>query len=181
MLQETGSKVDKFFLTRYPSFDYNRLASPKRQFLRLQKSPLWDRQSEQEHQTARSEFMTAYADDFNRNVDRFFVGYGHFDYNPRGEAKAEFERLRKEMEWYFPMEKKTWTPVHFKLDPQYRNARDQFFTAFIADFKCFFGVGDDVHDWVFLCDILRVSPAPPTVNECRQVRLPPRRKGLNFY
>lgn len=169
MLEETGSEVDKFFLTEYPSFDHYRLGEPRRQFQRLQQSALWARRGGGDSHKAM--FTAAYAADFDRNVDRFFKQYGRFDYNPRGEAKAQFEELRKKMDWHFPKEPERWNAGHHKRNTEYASARAKFFTAFIADFKCFFGVGDDVQDWVFLCDVLRVRPAPQTVKECRAVRL----------
>lgn len=182
MIKETGSEVDNFFLSRFPSFDYFRLGSPKQQFQRLQLAPVWNRQSGEERKSATSDFMSAYSNDFNRNIDRFFAQYGNTGYNPRNEAKVEFENLRDKKRWHFPKEKTDWEPHHYRLEPEYCKAREGFFTAFIADFKCFFGVGDDVQDWVFLCDILRVSPAPPTVEECRQVRPPPPGgEAMNFH
>lgn len=91
-------------------------------------------------------FRAAYAADFSRHVDRFFEKYKRLEYNPRGEAKAQFEELRKKIDWYFPKVRETWDAGHRKRNAEYAVARDEFFTAFIADFKCFFGVGDDVQD-----------------------------------
>lgn len=173
MLEETGSEVDKFFLSGYPSFEYNRLASPKQQFLRLQRSPSWNLHGVEWRASARESFKKAYAEDFNRNIDKFFAPYHDFDYNPRGEAKAELWRLRNRKEWHFPKDEENWRPSDVKRNREYVIAREGFFAAFIADFHCFFGVGDDVQDWVFLCDVLRVRPAPPTVEECRAVILSP--------
>lgn len=172
LAEETGSAVDRFFLTMYPGFNYQRKASPTGQFRQLERSRGWDVEWElsDEHKHARDQFEDAYDQEFIRDVDGFFNDYPDFDYNPRNEAKSEFEKLRRMEEWSFPDYLKDQLSVEERVKKSdYMLARHKFFTAFVRDFTYFFGTGEDTYDWKYLCSILQINPTPRTIGDCRSV------------
>lgn len=165
LVKQTGAAVDRFFTTEYPSrnFNYRRNASPWEEFRRLMRCPgVVVGRSERERAEAR--FMAVFNEAFNREIDKFFRKYDTFNYNPRAEPKAEFERLRHFNRWIFLYSE--WRAVERK---QYYMARNEFFTAFMDDFTFFFGVGEDMRDWEYLCDLLHISPLPKTPEGCQVV------------
>lgn len=158
--------VHEFFITRYPNFDYKTRDSPTSEFQRLKSYQGWEEDSD-EYKRARSLFEDAYDREFIRDVDGFFNSFPEFDYNPRNEAKAEFERLRESKGWIGKVGEIP-DKVKKKKDMYYR-ARREFFGAFISDFTYFFGNGEEKKDWVFLCDALQVHPVPRTIEDCKTV------------
>lgn len=172
LVKEKGdaTALDRFFITGYPNFDYKIRASPKLEFRRLQRYQGWDEGSA-EYTRAKALFKTAYDQQFNGALDKFFNSYPNFDYNPRSEPKSEFERLREHKEWHLK-------PGEHYLDrsyniwlrkDEYREARGVFFEKFVEDFTDFFGQGDELKDWIYLCDVLQVYPTPSTIYDCKIV------------
>lgn len=167
--EEPPKPLDDFFTQGYPQFNFVASASPESQWKRLALSEQWSPGSH-DYISARARFEAAYDDQFNTAIDGFFNDFLDFDYNPRAEAKAEFERLRQSKRWFDDGQK----PLdRWYKWVEYRRARVEFFDAFRDDFSCFFGSGDDVRDWVFLCDVLRVKPTPRTIEHCKTVYTPP--------
>lgn len=167
--EETPKPLDDFFTQGYPQFNFVASASPESQWKRLALFEHWSPGSH-DYASARARFEAAYDDQFNTAIDGFFNHFVDFDYNPRAEAKAEFERLRQRKGWFDDGQKNL--DCWYKW-AEYRRARVEFFDAFRDDFSCFFGSGDDVRDWVFLCDVLRVKPTPRTIEHCKTVYTPP--------
>lgn len=166
--EETGATMDKFFITEYPNFDYKTRASPMAEFRRLKRYKEWDDDSD-EYKRARRLFETAYDEQFNREVDGFFNWYPEFEYNPRGEAKSEFERLREFKGWFERPGEIPGSPEVEQRQQKYWRARTRFFRAFVSDFTKFFGLGNELQDWVSLCDLLRVNPTPRNIEDCKAV------------
>lgn len=166
LLKEVGAPVDKFFLTEYLThgFNYRTKASPWMEFRRLMHFRGVEERSS-EYRRVEAHFGDVFNKAFSRGVDQFFGSYPGFEYNPRNESKAEFESLRQHKHWYFP-ENRPWSE-------EYKVARGRFFDAFIEDFTYFFGVGEELRDWEFLCDVLRVWPMPHTIAACQVVRMWP--------
>lgn len=165
LVKHTGAAVDQFFITEYPSssFNYRPNAPPWEEFRRLMECPgVAVGRSEQERAKAR--FTAVFNEAFNREIDKFFRKYETFNYNPRAEPKAEFERLRHFNRWIFMYNE--WRTAERM---QYNIARNEFFTAFKDDFTFFFGVGEDMRDWEYLCDLLHISPLPKTPEGCQVV------------
>lgn len=162
LLKEVGAPVDRFFLAEYPTggFNYRTKASPWMEFERLMRFRGVEKWSS-EYRRVEAHFSDVFNKAFNRDIDQFFKLYSEFEYNPHNESKAEFERLRHHKRWYFP-KGEPWSD-------EYARARGRFFDAFIADFTYFFGVGEDLRDWEFLCDVLKVWPMPQTIAACQVV------------
>lgn len=166
LIKEVGAAVDRFFLTEYPirNFNYRTTASPWMEFKRLMRfRNVAEYSNVYRHAEAR--FKDVFNKAFSRDLDQFFRSYPKFEYNPRNEPKAEFNKLRHHKNWFFPQDQ-PWSA-------EYAAARSRFFSAFIADFTYFFGVGEDLRDWEFLCDVLRIWPMPQTIETCQAVRMRP--------
>lgn len=121
-----------------------------------------------EYLRAKTQFADVFSQAFTREIDCFFCKFQDFGYNPRAEAKSEFNRLRGYKKWYFP-EGQERNPQYKAEYEKSRTARDEFFNAFIEDFSFFFGAGDDMRDWEYLCDVLEVRPQPRTIEACKVV------------
>lgn len=164
LVKETGAAVDLFFRNEYtsPHFTYRTNASPWSEFRRLMRCPGAVVGSSE--WAARARFTVVFNEAFSRQIDIFFQQFSQFEYNPKEEPKAEFERLRKFKKWFFRLDDERPDEL-----AQYEKARAEFFDAFIADFTYFFGVGEDIRDWEYLCDVLHISPMPKTPEACQVV------------
>lgn len=96
----------------------------------------------------------------------FFKRFKTFDYNPRNEPKAEFERLHAHKGW---KKKYGKSPAELVRKREYQAVRDEFFGAFVGVFSYFFGLTKDYHNWEYLCGLLGVNPIPETAEECEKV------------
>lgn len=171
LVQETDAPVHRFFVN-YVDFDYHSRASPKEEFERLRVFRRWSKTSKT-YKRAKRLFQEAFTLEFDSDLDVFFCSFPGFDYNPRNEPKAEFERLRKFKKWRRCNKKKAdMTEADHELEDEYRQAREDFFEAFVSVFSYFFGVAGDLKNWGFLCDILAISPVPATIEECQEVSKP---------
>jgi len=82
-------------------------------------------------------------------LERFFVQYPKFQYDPSKSPVAEFNRLWKEYE---------------------KNARDEFNAAIKKAFYDLYGTDEkDINNWHKLCRALRIDPIPDRLKECRAV------------
>lgn len=145
LVKEVGAPVDKYFLA-HCLFRYQNKRSPWIEFERLMKEQGATVNSVQ-YKQEKARFTDLFNKAFSRNIDVFFAKYSGFDYNPREESKAEFERLKRYKQWHLSY----WQTT----DPDqvaYNRARGEFFEAFIVDFTYFFGVGDHMRDWECLPD-----------------------------
>ncbi|KAI5847653.1 hypothetical protein DFP73DRAFT_474725 [Morchella snyderi] len=161
-VEDAPKPLDDFFAQRYPRLSFPAAASPETQWRYLVRDQGWARGSA-EYGSARKLFETAYDEQFNTAITGFFNDYPDFEYNPRAEAKAEFERLREHKGWLHRPQGRD----ERNLMNVYRKAREEFFEAFVEDFRAFFGEGDDVRDWEYLCDLLGVRPTPRTIEHCK--------------
>ncbi|KAL0635214.1 hypothetical protein Q9L58_005860 [Maublancomyces gigas] len=160
LVKEVGAPIDEYFLAHRLS-GYQNKRSPWIEFERLMR--------EQgvtvnyiKYKQEKARFTALFKEAFSRDIDVFFAKYSGFDYNPREESKAEFERLRRYKKWHIPYQ------VMSRPDQaEYDQARGEFFEAFIVDFTYFFGVGDHMRDWECLCDVMRISPLPLTMDGCK--------------
>lgn len=168
-VEDAPKPLDDFFAQRYPRLSFPATASPEAQWRYLVHDQGWTRGSA-EYDSARKLFETAYDEQFNTAITDFFNLYPEFEYNPRAEAKAEFERLREHKGW---LHRPQQDREEYKVMEVYRHAREGFFNAFLKDFSEFFGEGDNLRDWEYLCDLLGVRPTPKTIEHCKGVESPP--------
>ena len=93
-----------------------------------------------------------------RPLERFFSQYSKFQYQPTKSSVTEFNRLCKEYGW--KKEEKTREDVRSKFNFAIKN-----------EFGFLYGsVEKDIANWHKLCHVLRIDPAPNTLEECRKVR-----------
>lgn len=166
LVKETNeAPVHTYFILQFPDFDYDSRASPKLEFQRLREFRRWKIGS-RPYKRARRLFVEAFDQEFDSTLDVFFKDFKTFDYNPRSEPKAEFERLRVHKKW---KKKYGKSPADQILKQEYQAIRDEFFDAFAEVFVYFFGVTKDYHNWEYLCTLLGVRPIPLTAEECEKV------------
>lgn len=166
LVKEIGEPVNQFFQSE-PRFNYRSSASPWDEFKRLMAYRRLAQHSD-EYLCAKTQFAEVFSHAFTRQIDYFFGKFLDFGYNPHAEAKSEFNRLRGYKKWYFP-KGQVWNPQYRAEYEKFRKAREEFFNAFIDDFSFFFGAGDDMRDWEYLCDVLEVQPQPHTIEACKVV------------
>lgn len=169
LVKETKAPVHTYFVLQFPDFDYDSRASPKLEFQRLREFRKWKTAS-RPYKRSRSLFLEAFDQEFDSDLDVFFKDFKTFDYNPRNEPKAEFERLRLHKKW---KKKYKNTPADQLKKQEYQTIRDEFFEAFVGVFSYYFGLNKDYHNWEYLCILLGVHPIPLTVEECVKVSSPP--------
>lgn len=165
LVKETKAPVHTYFVLQFPDFDYDSRASPKLEFQRLRQFRNWKAAS-RPYKRARRLFLEAFDQEFDSDLDVFFKDFKTFDYNPRNEPKAEFERLRVHKKWKKNYKK---TPADQILKEEYQAIRDEFFEAFVGVFSYYFGLDKDYHNWEYLCGLLGVNPIPSTAEECEKV------------
>lgn len=168
LVKETKAPMHTYFVLQFPDFDYDSRASPKLEFQRLREFRKWKTGSRPDKR-ARRLFVEAFDQEFDSDLDEFFKNFKTFDYNPRNEPKAEFERLRIHKKW---KKKYGKTPAEQILKDEYQAIRDEFFEAFVGVFIYFFGLAKDYNYWGYLCDLLGVHPIPSTPEGCEKVNNP---------
>lgn len=165
LVKETKAPVHTYFVQHFPDFAYNSRASPRAEFQRVCVQRGW-RSGSGPYKRFRGLFLEAFEQEFDSDLDVFFKEFKTFDYNPRNEPKAEFERLSAHKKW-----KKQYgeTPEEEMRKQEYKAIRDEFFEAFVGVFSYYFGLSGDYHNWEYLCGLLGVSPIPETAEECEKV------------
>ena len=87
-------------------------------------------------------------------LKRFFSRYSEFQYQPASSPVSEFDRLCKEYGW----------------EKKFKDALRKFNLAMKKEFDALYGSDEkDIKNWYKLCHVLRIDPAPKTLNECRKV------------
>ena len=90
-------------------------------------------------------------------IDKFFVTYPDFDYNPSAQIMEEFYRMCDFFDWD-------------REDPEKEEARDAFRRALVHDFNSAYGKDvDDISAWQYLCKVVHISPVPDDIKTCRRV------------
>jgi hypothetical protein len=90
-------------------------------------------------------------------LERFFSKYPNFQFQPLNSPVVEFDRLCKLHRWK-------------RRNTERELAHEAFHIAMKMEFDDLYG--SDVHDiknWHKLCHVLRISPVPDTLRECRAV------------
>ncbi|KAI9446047.1 hypothetical protein H4582DRAFT_1843320 [Lactarius indigo] len=88
-------------------------------------------------------------------LEKFFSRYPEFLFQPSNSLVKEFDRLCKEYRWK-------------KKSPSWEAAREQFRSAMKKEFDHRYGTDvRDINNWLKLCFVLRIDPAPDTLWKCR--------------
>lgn len=165
LVDETKAPVHTYFVQHFPDFDYDSRGSPRAEFARV--CVLRGlRPGSRPYKRLRRLFVTAFDQEFDSDLDAFFKEFKTFDYNPRNEPKAEFERLHAHKGW---KKKYGKSPAEQVRKEAYQAIRDEFFDAFVGVFSYYFGLTGDYHNWEYLCGLLGVIPIPETAEECKKV------------
>ncbi|KAG6034537.1 hypothetical protein E4U41_006513 [Claviceps citrina] len=89
-------------------------------------------------------------------IDLFFRRYNQFDYDPHGEAWAEYRRMTGFFHWKKDSEKE-------------RKANNLFREAVVAEFGALYGASEDKLDTLQrLCGKLEISPLPQSITACKK-------------
>ncbi len=92
-----------------------------------------------------------------KRLETFFSQYPKFQYQPGSSSVPEFHRLCKEYNWK-------------RDDPKRKAARHKFSLIMKEEFDALYGSDEkDINNWHKLCYVLRIDPAPNTVEKCRAV------------
>jgi hypothetical protein len=91
------------------------------------------------------------------HISEFFADYPDFSYDPSKPVTTEFKKL---------CDYKGWK----RDDPKRIVARDKLGDAMTLRFNTIYGTDvDDIGAWQHLCRVLDISPAPDSLEECRNV------------
>lgn len=94
----------------------------------------------------------------NTPLDDFFAEFPEFDYNSRGSATHEFERMCDYFHWC-------------KNDPAQKAAHRRFKDALVLQFNETYGTDvNSLRSWQALAEAIGIDPIPETLKECRAVR-----------
>jgi len=90
-------------------------------------------------------------------LEGFFSQYSNFQSQPSNSPVVEFDRLCKTYDWE-------------RNDPERKAAREDFQFAMKMEFNDLYGSDEkDIENWHKLCYVLRIEPAPDTLQKCRTV------------
>ncbi len=90
-------------------------------------------------------------------LEGFFSQYSNFQSQPSNSPVVEFDRLCKTYDWE-------------RNDPERKAAREDFQFAMKMEFNDLYGSDEkDIENWHKLCYVLRIDPAPDTLQKCRTV------------
>ncbi|KAH9173555.1 hypothetical protein EDB89DRAFT_704049 [Lactarius sanguifluus] len=93
-------------------------------------------------------------------LEGFFSQYPNFQPEPSNSPVVEFDRLCKAYHWR-------------RKDPKREAAREKFHSAMKKEFDDLYGSDEkDINNWLKLCFVLRIDPAPDTLRSCRTVSCP---------
>ncbi|KAH9071090.1 hypothetical protein EDB83DRAFT_2289821 [Lactarius deliciosus] len=88
-------------------------------------------------------------------LEGFFSQYPNFQPEPSNSPVVEFDRLCKAYHWK-------------RKDPRREAAREEFHSAMKKEFDHLYGSDKkDINNWLKLCFVLRIDPAPDTLRDCR--------------
>jgi hypothetical protein len=91
------------------------------------------------------------------HISEFFADYPDFSYDPSKPVTTEFKKLCDHQRWK-------------RDDPKKIEARDKLGDAMTLRFNTIYGTDvDDIGAWQHLCRVLDISPAPDSLEECRNV------------
>ncbi|KAH9066260.1 hypothetical protein EDB87DRAFT_1554056 [Lactarius vividus] len=92
-------------------------------------------------------------------LEGFFSQFSNFQSQPSNSPVIEFDRLCKTYQWE-------------RDDPERKAAREEFQYAMKMEFDDLYGSDEkDIENWHKLCYVLRIDPAPDTLQECRSAVL----------
>ncbi|KAH9025565.1 hypothetical protein EDB84DRAFT_1504280 [Lactarius hengduanensis] len=98
-------------------------------------------------------------------LEGFFSQYPDFQPEPSNSPVVEFDRLCKAYHWK-------------RKDSKREAAREEFHFAMKKEFDHLYGSDKkDINNWLKLCFVLRIDPAPDTLRDCRNAV---RRKHVNL-
>ncbi|KAH9023979.1 hypothetical protein EDB85DRAFT_1989090 [Lactarius pseudohatsudake] len=98
-------------------------------------------------------------------LEGFFSQYPNFQPEPSNSPVVEFERLCEVYRWK-------------RKNPKREAAREEFHFAMKKEFDHLYGSDKkDINNWLKLCFVLRIDPAPDTLRKCRAAV---RRKHVNL-
>ncbi|KAI9446048.1 hypothetical protein H4582DRAFT_1903111 [Lactarius indigo] len=98
-------------------------------------------------------------------LEKFFSQYPKFLFQPSNSPVAEFNRLCEAYHWK-------------RRDQEREAAREEFQFAMKKEFDDLYGSDEkDINNWLKLCFVLRIDPAPDTLRKCRTAVL---RKHVNL-
>ncbi|KAI9446049.1 hypothetical protein H4582DRAFT_524670 [Lactarius indigo] len=88
-------------------------------------------------------------------LEGFFSQFSNFQSQPSNSPVVEFDRLCKTYQWE-------------RNDPERKAAREEFQYAMKLEFDDLYGSDEkDIENWHKLCYVLRIDPAPDTLQKCR--------------
>ena len=93
----------------------------------------------------------------NTPLDRFFLSFSAFNYNPSLPPATSYKRLQKEQRWH-------------RNDPASEEGWDRYQNALTEEFQLWFGAEDDLEAWHALCRAIGINPPPTTCKSCKAVR-----------
>ncbi|KAI0071284.1 hypothetical protein K474DRAFT_1669145 [Panus rudis PR-1116 ss-1] len=92
-------------------------------------------------------------------LNAFFARYPPFRYNPSVPASNEFHRMCRTFDWA-------------KDNPAQKEAWKGFREAMVQQFNQIYGMDENnITNWQFLCQVLRISPIPDSLYACREAVL----------